>query len=168
MFYVFLFCPVVVSRPKKNPADFCKTWFLIKIYVYSHLCIVIVIQIYIYIYIHVCVYCYVYIYMCLCVCVGGAGLPQNEVSFFPLKQPVLEPKKDTSFWDISMYIQYIFFDMHFFLYILCISCVGLSHPKYMFPGFLLYVVFQHHFIGQMYQIKKCFIGDYNIDRYIYI
>ena len=36
MFYVFLFCPVVASCPKKILADFCKTWFLINIYVYSH------------------------------------------------------------------------------------------------------------------------------------
>ena len=34
----------------------------------------------------------------------------------------------------------------------------------MFSGLVLYVVFQHHFIGKMYQIKKCFSGDYNIDR----
>ena len=64
-----------------------------------------------------------------------------------------------------MYIQYLFVDMCF----LFLSCVGLSHPKNMFSGFLLYVVFQHHFIGKMYQIKQCFIGDCNIDRfYIYI
>ena len=35
-------------------------------------------------------------------CVCGGGLPQNEASFFALKEPFLEPKKDTSFWDITM------------------------------------------------------------------
>ena len=36
----------------------------------------------------------------------------------------------------------------------------------MSSGFLLYVVFQPHVFRKMYQIKKCFFGDYNIDRYI--
>ena len=56
-----------------------------------------------YIYISICVnlclflntYIYIYVYVYISVCVGG--LSQNEVSFFPLKEPFLEPKKDTSF-----------------------------------------------------------------------
>ena len=48
---------------------------------------------------------YVCVYMCVCVnlclffkihtCISV--LSQNEVSFFPLEEPFLEPKKDTSF-----------------------------------------------------------------------
>ena len=87
--------------PQKNPCQFLQNmifWLIYMsiIYVYSHLFI------YSNIYIYMCVcnvmylyiqYKYIYIYVCLCVCVGG-GLPQNEVSFFPLKEPFLEPKKD--------------------------------------------------------------------------
>ena len=88
----------------------------------------------------------IYIYIRVFVCVGG--LPQNEVSFFPLKEPFLEPKKDRH---IHVYTIYIYIDRCFFL-----SCVGLSHPKYMFSGFLLYVVFQHHFIGKNVSNQKVF------------
>ena len=38
-----------------------------------------------------------YIYMCV-------GVSQNEVSFFPRKATVLEPKKDTSCWDIPRWV----------------------------------------------------------------
>ena len=41
----------------------------------------------------------IYIYMCVCV-----GVSQNEVSFFPRKATVLEPKKDTSCWDIPRWV----------------------------------------------------------------
>lgn len=37
----------------------------------------------------------------ICVCVG---VSQNEVSFFPRKATVLEPKKDTSCWDIPRWV----------------------------------------------------------------
>ena len=77
----FLFCPVVASCPKKILADFCKTWFLINIYiyVYSHSCIYSNINMYIYIYIYVmlCIFIYsiisIYIYIRVFVCVGGAA-----------------------------------------------------------------------------------------------
>ena len=63
-----------------------------------------------------------YIYVCV-------GVSQNEVSFFPRKATVLEPKKDTSCWDIPrwacvciyiyyMYVKLIFF-WHAFFSILC-------------------------------------------------
>ena len=120
----FLFCPVVASCPKKILADFCKTWFLISIYVYSHSFIYSNINIYIYVMLRIFIYSiisiYIYIYVCLCVC---GGLPQNEVSFFPLKEPFLEPKKDTSFWDISMYIQYIYL----------LTCVFCFYPVLVCP-----------------------------------
>ena len=45
----------------------------------------------------------IYIYIHVFVCVGG-GLPQNEVSFFPLKEPFLEPKKDRHIHVYTIYI----------------------------------------------------------------
>ena len=96
-------------------------------------------------------------------CVWG-GLSQNEVSFFPLKEPFFVTKqRHLVLRHIHVYTIYLFFDMCF----LFLSRVGLSHPKYM-DFVVLYVVFQHHFIGKMYRNKKCFIGDYNIDRYFYL
>ena len=77
-------------------------------------------------------------------CVGG--LSQNEVSFFPLKEPFLEPKKHLVLRHIHVYTIHLFFDMCF----LFLSCVGLSHPKYMVFVFLLYVVFSASFYR-----KKC-------------
>ena len=91
-------------------------------------------------------YKYIYIYIRVFVCVWG--LPQNEVSFVPLKEPFLEPKKDRYIHVYTIYI-YIYIHRCFFK-----SCVGLSHPKYMFSGFLLYVVFQHHFIGKNVSNQK--------------
>ena len=86
------------------------------------------------------IHIYIYIYMCVCV----VGVSQNEVSFFPLKATVLEPKMDTSFWDIPrcvcvhIYIPYmLFFDMCF----LFLSRVSLSHPKNM-VFILLHVVWR--------------------------
>ena len=67
--------------------------------------------------------------------------------FFLSKNPFWNQKRT----DISMYIQYIYILTGVFL-----SCVGLSHPKYMFSGFLLYVVFQHHFIGKNVSNQKVF------------
>jgi hypothetical protein len=104
---------------------------------------------------------YIYIYVCV-------GVSQNEVSFFPRKETVLEPKKDTSCWDIPrcvcvhIYIcktYMLFFDMFFFL-----SCVSLSHPKNMVFIFL-HVVWQPHRIRKnMYQTKTCSIESYNIEK----
>ena len=123
MFYVFLFCPVVASCPKKILADFCKTWFLINIYVYSHSFIYSNIYIYIYIcnvmyfYIQYNKYIYIYIYVC---CVCGGGLPQNEVSFFPLKEPFLEPKKDRHIHVYTIYIYvYILTGVFFYPVLVC-------------------------------------------------
>ena len=112
MCYVFLFCPVVASCPKKILADFCKTWFVINIYVYSHSFIYS--KIYIYIYVMLCIFIYsiISIYIYTCVCVRGAGLPQNEVSSFPLKEPFLEPKKDRH---IHVYNIYIYWQVFFFI-----------------------------------------------------
>ena len=78
-----------------------------------------------YVYIYICIYIYDYIYMCVCKfmyyiykCVWG-GLSQNEVSFFPLKEPFLEPKKHLVLRHIHVYTIYLFFDMCFFVSILC-------------------------------------------------
>ena len=54
---------------------------------------------------------YIYIYVCLCV---WGGLPQNEVSFFPLKEPFLEPKKDRHIHVYTYIYIYIYIDRCFF------------------------------------------------------
>ena len=123
----------------------------IYMYVCKYIYIYIYIYMHMYIYVCVCKFMYFYIYIYVKVCVWG-GLSQNEVSFFPLEKRFLEPKQDTSFWDISMYIQYIFFDMC----VLFLSCVGLSHPKYMVFVFLLYVVFSASFYRKNVSNQKMF------------
>ena len=76
----------------------------------------IVIHLFIQIYIYICnvMYFYIqynkYIYIYVCLCAWG-GLPQNEVSSFPLKEPFLEPKKDRH---IHVYNIYIYIDRCFF------------------------------------------------------
>lgn len=105
---------------------------------------------------------HIYIYMCV-------GVSQNEVSFFPRKATLLEPKKDTSCWDIPRWVcvcvhiyiyvckTYIFLTCVFFL-----SCVSLSHPKNIV--FFLHVVWQPHRIRKkLYQTKTCSIESYNIE-----
>ena len=91
---VMFFCFVLwwLRAPKKSLPIFAKhDFWLIYMYIVIHLFI----QIYVYIcnvtYFYIQYNKYIYIYTCVCVC---GGLPQNEVSFFPLKEPFLEPKKD--------------------------------------------------------------------------
>ena len=75
--------------------------------------------------------------------------------FFLSKNPFWNQKRT----DISMYIQCIHIHIHIYIYIdrcFFLSCVGLSHPKYMFSGFLFHVVFQHHFIGKNVSNQKVF------------
>ena len=100
MCYVFLFCPVVASCPKKILADFCKTWFLINIYVYSHSFIYS--NIYIYVMLRIFIYSIIsiYIYIRVFVCVGGCL--KMRCPFFLSKNPFWNQKRT----DISMYIQY--------------------------------------------------------------
>ena len=154
MFYVFLFCPVVASCPKKILADFCKTWFLINIYVYSHSFIYSNINMYIYIDVMLCIFIYsiisiyIYIYARVFVCVGGAASKWGVL--FSSQRTLFGTKKGQTY--PCIYNIYIYIDRCFFF----ISCVGLSHPKYMFSGFLLYVVFQHHFIGKNVSNQKVF------------
>ena len=84
---------------------------------------------------------YIYIYVCV-------GVSQNEVSFFPRKATVLEPKKDTSCWDIPrwvcvcvhiyMYVKLIFFWHAFFFYPVLVCPI----PKILY--FFLHVVWQPH------------------------
>ena len=106
-FYVlcfFLFCPVVASCPKKILADFCKTWFLINIYVYSHSFIYSNINIYIYVMLRIFIYSIISIYIYTCVCVCGGGCLKMRCPFFLSKNPFWNQKRT----DISMYIQYIY------------------------------------------------------------
>ena len=86
----------------------------------------------------------------------------SQKTLFGTKTRHLVLRHINNVYTICIYI--CFFDMC----VLFLSCVGLSHPKYMvFCVFCMYF-FQHHFIGKMYQIKKCFMGDYNRNRYLYI
>ena len=103
---------------------------------------------YIYIYVMLCIFIYsiisVYIYTCVCVCVGAAS---KWGVLFPSQRTLFGTKKGQTYPCIyNIYILTVFF----------LSCVGLSHPKYMFSGFLLYVVFQHHFIGKNVSNQKVF------------
>ena len=71
-FICFCFVLWWLRAPKKILADFCKTWFVLfiflKLSIYSYLFI----QIYLYIYIHMYVYINIYLHMCIyiyvCVC----------------------------------------------------------------------------------------------------
>ena len=73
---------------------------------------------------------YVCVYMCVCVnlclffkihtCISV--LSQNEVSFFPLEEPFLEPKKNTSF-ETYPCIQYIYL----------LTCVFCFYPVLVCP-----------------------------------
>ena len=57
--------------------------------------------------------------------------------FFLSKNPFRNQKRHLVLRHIHVYTIYYFFDMCF----LFLSCVGLSNPKYMFSGFLLFLVF---------------------------
>ena len=138
-----MLCTVVLSCVGFAPQEAihcCKTWFLTHI---SHI--------------------YIYIYVCV-------GVSQNEVSFFPRKATVLEPKKDTSCWDIPrwvcvcahiyiyMYVKLIFFWHAFFFYPVLVCPI----PKILY--FFLHVVWQPHRIRKkLYQTKTCSIESYNIE-----
>ena len=95
-FFVYVLCTVVLSCVGFAPQEAihcCKTWFLTHI---SH------------------IYNNIYIYVCVCV-----GVSQNEVSFFPRKATVLEPKKDTSCWDIPRWVCVC---VHIYIYIYVYVC----------------------------------------------
>ena len=110
--------------------------------------------IWLYVYIYVCVY--MYIYMCVCkfmlivffkyihiyiyVCVGGV-VSKWGVLLSSQRTLVGTKKRHLVLRHIHVYTIYLFVDMCF----LFLSCVGLSHPKNMFSGFLLYVVFSASF-----------------------
>ena len=136
------------------------------IYIYLHMYIYIYIYLHMYIYMCVCVckfmYLYIFIYIYKSVCVWG-GCLKMRCPFF-LSKNLFWNQKNTSFWDISMYIQYIYF----------LTCVFCFYPVLVCPiqniWFLFFFCsfFSIILSEKMYQIKKCFIGDCNIDRYFYI
>ena len=131
-------------------------------FIYIYICICVYIYICMCIYIYVCKFMYLYIiYISVCVW----GLSQNEVSFFPLKEPFLEPKKHLVLRHIHVYTIYLFFDMCFFVSILCWF---VPSKIYGFCFSFVCSFFSIILSEKMYQIKKCFIGDCNIDRYFYI
>ena len=116
MFYVFLFCPVVASCPKKILADFCKTWFLINIYVYSHSFIYSNINIYIYV--MLCIFIYsiisIYIYIRVFVCVGGAASKWGVL--FSSQRTLFGTKKGQTYPCIYNIYICIYIDRCFFFY----------------------------------------------------
>ena len=148
---VMFFCFVLwwLRAPKKSLPIFAKhDFWLIYMYIVIHLFI----QIYIYIcnvtYFYIQYNKYVYIYVCLCVC-GGAASKWGVL--FSSQRTLFGTKKGQTYPCIYNINIYIYWQVFFVL-----SCVGLSHPKYMFSGFLLYVVFQHHFIGKNVSNQKVF------------
>ena len=117
MFFFVLSCGGFAPR-KKSLLIFAKhdlSLYILKLYIVIYLFKFIYIYTYTYMYIYIYICIYVYIYMCVCVrvCVCVGGLSQNEVSFFPLKEPFLEPKKDRHIHvytiNIYMYIDRCFF-----------------------------------------------------------
>ena len=140
----------MVSRPEKKIADFCKPCFLfiylyIVIYfffiylfkfIYIYLCIYICVYIYMCVCVMFCIYIYNYVYIYKCVC-GGEVVSKWGVLFFSQRTLLGTKKRHLVLRHIHVYTIYYFFDMCF----LFLSCVGLSNPKYMFSGFLLYLVF---------------------------
>ena len=140
-FIFFWFCPVVVSRPEKKLLIFAN--YVFYLFIYSYLFFLYVfIQVYLYIYVCVmfCIYIYNYVYIYIYKCVWGEGCLKMRCPFFLSKNPFRNRKKTPRF------------DMCF----LFLSCVGLSHPKYMFSGFLLYVVFSASFYRKNVSNQKMF------------
>ena len=76
IFMFFLFCPVVVSRPEKNPCWFLQTmicyflyykYIVINLFKFTYVYIHVYIYICICIYIYICICIYIYIHMCVCI-----------------------------------------------------------------------------------------------------
>ena len=67
-----------------------------------------------------------HIYICVCV-----GVSQNEVSFFPRKATLLEPKKDTSCWDIPRWVCVC---VHIYIYIyMYVKLIFSWHALFFYP-----------------------------------
>ena len=121
-----------------------------------------------YIYIYVCIY----IYMCVCnvlylyllciyiyisVCVWGGGCLKMRCPFFLSKNPFRNQKKTLRFETYPCIYNILLFWHVFFVSILC----RFVHSKiYVFWFSFVFSFFQYHFIGKIYQTKKCVIGDY--------
>ena len=154
MFYIFFgFVLWWFRAPKKNRWFLQTMFFFIYLYIviyfffmYLFKFIYIYIYVYIYVYIYICVcvmfciyiYNYVYIYKCVC---GGEGCLKMRCPFFLSKNPFRNQKKTPRFETYPCIYNILLFGMCF----LFLSCVGLSNPKYMFSGFLLYLVFSASF-----------------------
>lgn len=88
-----------------------------------------------------------YIYVCV-------GVSQNEVSFFPRKATVLEPKKDTSCWDIPRWVCVC---VHIYIYVcktyIFLTCV-FFYPVLVCPiPKILYFSFACGLTASSYQKK---------------
>ena len=132
--------------------------YICSVCIYEYMCIYIYVCVYMYIYIcvNLCLFFkYIHIYICICiykcVCVGGVVskwgvLLSSQRTLFGTK------KRHLVLRHIHVYTIYLFVDMCF----LFLSCVGLSHPKNMFSGFLLYVVFSASFYRKNVSNQKMF------------
>ena len=124
-----------------------------------HLCVYVYIHVFIYIYIYLCVnLCFLFlIYVYIKVCVCGGGVSKWGVLFSSQRTLFGTKKRHLALRHIHVYTIYLFVDMCF----LILSCVGLPHPMcvYIYICFLcvlLYVVFQHHVIGNGNNVSKMF------------
>ena len=127
---------------------------------------------------YIYIFAYMYIYMCVCacvcvnfciyiyisVCVWG-GCLKMMCPFFLSKNPFWNQNKTPRF-ETYPCIYNIFIFWHVFF----VSILGWFVPSKIY-GFCFSFVCSFFSIilsEKMYQIKKCFIGDCNIDRYFYI
>ena len=155
-------------------------YLFIQIYLYIYLCIYICVYIYmcvcnvLYLYL-LCIYIYicVYIYVCVCKfvficiimniyiykCVCGGGCLKMRCPFFLSKNPFRNQKKTPRFETYPCIYNILLFWHVFFVSILCRF---VQSKIYVFWFSFVFSFFQHHFIGKMYQTKKCVIGDYKI------
>ena len=117
-------------------------------YIYTYICI------YIFICVNLCLFLNIYIYICICIykCVCGGVVSKWGVLLSSQRTLFGTKKRHLVLRRIQVYTIYLFVDMCF----LFLSCVGLSHPKNMFSGFLLYVVFSASFYRKNVSNQKMF------------
>ena len=132
------------------------------------------VYIYICMYIYICVYTYDYIYIYMCVCVNlciiyisvcGGGCLKMRCPFFLSKNPFRNQKKTPRFETYPCIYNILFFWHVFFVSILCWF---VPSKIYVFWFSFACSFFSIILSEKMYQIKKCLIGDYNIDIVLYI
>ena len=132
-------------------------------FIYIYICICVYIYICMCIYIYVCKFMYLYIiYISVCVCVGVV----SKWGVLFSSQRTLFGTKKTPRFETYPCIYNIFIFWHVFF--VSILCWFVSSKIYGFCFSFVCSFFSIILSEKMYQIKKCFIGDCNIDRYFYI